>query len=128
AHEINHVAGHHGIIDYRATRKKVIAGMVLSGMGGWGSVISLGLQASVFGFSRQLEQEADDRAAALLAASRFDPHALPEVFDILGRDYEGLDRRIPTIWSTHPEIQARAETSRELVADLPRRDRDVDEF
>ena len=29
AHEINHVAGHHGIVDHRATRKKAIAGMVL---------------------------------------------------------------------------------------------------
>ncbi len=106
----------------------MIAGMVLGGLGGWGSVISIGLQTSVYGFGRELEQEADDRAAAVLRASRYDPHALPEVFDILGHDYEGLDPRTPTIWSTHPEIRARAQTSRTLVAAMPHRERHVDAF
>jgi len=128
AHEINHVAGHHGIVEYRATRKKTIAGMVLGGAGGWGGVIALGLQTSVYGFSRELEQEADDHAAMLLLDSRYDPPALPEVFDSLGRDYEGRDPRVPTIWSTHPEVRARAETSRALVTAMPRRDRQTDEF
>ena len=50
-------------MDHRATRKKMIAGMVLGGLGGWGGVISIGLQTSVYGFTRDLEQEADDRAA-----------------------------------------------------------------
>jgi len=128
AHEINHVAGHHGIVNHRATRKKTIAGMVLGGLGGWGAVISLGLQASVYGYSRELEQEADDRAIEVLIASRYDPHALPELLDILGRDYEGLRPRAPTVWSTHPEVQARAETSRALVAGAAPRERHRDPF
>jgi predicted Zn-dependent protease len=128
AHEINHVAGHHGIVEHRATRKKAITGLVVGSLGGWGGVISIGLQTSVYGFSRDLEQEADDRAVGLLRASRYDPHALPEVFDMLAEDYEGLDPRTPTIWSTHPEIRARAKTSRALVASLPERDRHVEAF
>jgi predicted Zn-dependent protease len=128
AHEITHVAGHHGLVDHRATKKASIAGMVLGGMSVWGGAIAVGLQASVFGFSRDLEQEADDHAAITLRDSRYDPHALPDLLDILGRDYDGLDPRVPTIWSTHPEIRARAETSRALVADLPRRERTVDGF
>ena len=61
--------------------------------------------------------------------SRYDPHALPELLDILGHDYDGLEPRVPTIWSTHPEIRARAETSRALVADMPPRgERQVDAF
>jgi len=70
AHEINHVAGHHGIVDYRATRKKTIAGMVLGGLGGWGDLISIGLHASVYGFARDLEQEADDHAGRAPRAAR----------------------------------------------------------
>jgi predicted Zn-dependent protease len=128
AHEINHVAGHHGIVSHRATRKKTIAGMVVGGLGGWGAVISLGLQASVYGYSRDLEQEADDRAVEVLIASRYDPHALPELLDILGRDYEGVSPRAPTVWSTHPEVRARAETSRALVAGATPRERDRDAF
>jgi predicted Zn-dependent protease len=128
AHEISHVAGHHGIIEHRATRKKTIAGMVMGSLGPWGGVISLGLQTSVYGYSRELEQEADDRAIDLLLASRYDPHALPDVLDILGRDYEGLSPRTPTVWSTHPEVRARAETSRALVAGEARRERHGDAF
>jgi beta-barrel assembly-enhancing protease len=128
AHEINHVAGHHGILEHRATRKKTIAGMVLGSMGPWGGVISLGLQTSVYGYSRELEQEADDRAIEVLLASRYDPHALPDVLDILGRDYEGLSPRTSTVWSTHPEVRARAETSRSLVAEAAHRERHDDGF
>ena len=128
AHEITHVAGHHGLVDHRATKKASIAGLVLGGMSVWGGAIAIGLQASVFGFSRDLEQEADDHAAITLRDGHYDPHALPDLLDILGRDYDGLDPRVPTIWSTHPEIRARAETSRALVANLPRRERTVDGF
>jgi beta-barrel assembly-enhancing protease len=128
AHEINHVAGHHSIINHRATRKKTIAGMVLGGLGGWGAVISIALQTSVYGYSRDLEQEADDRAIEVLLASRYDPHALPEMLDLLGRDYEGLRPRTPAVWTTHPEVRARAETSRALVAGTLRRDRHRDAF
>ncbi len=112
AHEINHVAGHHGIIEHRATRKKTIAGMVIGSLGPWGGMISLGLQTSVYGYSRKLEQEADDRAVEVLVASRYDPHALPALLDILGRDYEGLSPRTSTVWSTHPEVRARADVPR----------------
>src|SRR5688572_28363248 len=128
AHEINHVAGHHSIINHRATRKRTIAGMVLGSLGGWGAVISIGLQASVYGYSRDLEEEADDRAIEVLLASRYDPHALPEMLDILGRDYEGLSPRTPAVWSTHPEVRARAETSRALVAGTEPRERNHDAF
>ncbi len=128
AHEITHVAGHHSIINHRATRKKAIAGMVLGGLGGWGAVISIALQTSVYGYSRDLEQEADDRAIEVLLASRYDPHALPEMLDLLGRDYEGLRPRTPAVWTTHPEVRARAETSRGLVAGTVRRDRHHDAF
>jgi beta-barrel assembly-enhancing protease len=128
AHEISHVAGHHGIIEHRATKKKAIASMVLGGVPIFGGVVAIGLQTSVYGFSRELEQEADDHGASILLASRYDPHALPEMLDTLAQDYEGLDPRFATIWSTHPETRARAETSRALVAPMPKRERSVGAF
>jgi len=128
AHEISHVAGHHGIIEHRATKKKAITSMVIGGATLIGGAIAIGLQTSVYGFSRELEQEADNHGASILLASRYDPHALPELLDILGQDYEGLDPRFATIWSTHPETRTRAETSRALVASMPRRARNVGAF
>jgi beta-barrel assembly-enhancing protease len=128
-HEVNHVAGHHGIVQFRSTNRKLVASMVLTGVfGGLGSVISTGLAASMYGFSRELEQEADDHAVELLLASPYDPQALPEIYGILARDYEGITPRIPTIWSTHPQLEARAERTREQVAGAPAGRRDTEQF
>jgi predicted Zn-dependent protease len=129
AHEINHVAGHHSIVNFRSANKKIVASMVLTGvLGGIGSVISTGLSASMYGFSRELEQEADDHAVPLILASPYDAQALPEIYDILARDYEGVTPRMPTIWSTHPQLEARAARTREQVAGAPSGRRDTAEF
>jgi predicted Zn-dependent protease len=129
AHEVNHTAGHHSIVEYRSANKKIIAGMVLTGaLGGIGSVISAGLYTSMYGFSRELEQEADDRAVGVLHGSVYDPHALPEIYTILAADYEGTQPRVPTIWSTHPQLEARALRTQEQVAAEPVRARDPAAF
>lgn len=147
SHEVNHVAGHHGIIADRATTRKAVAIAVISGLGSvagahydaygdassaWAQltaqVLSTSLAASVYGFSRELEQEADVRAVALLADSPYDPGALPEVFEILMQDYEGLNPRVQSIWSTHPELELRVQIASALVAGFPERDRDVEGY
>lgn len=129
AHEVNHVAGHHAVVDFRATNKKIVASMVLTGVfGGLGQLISTGLYASMYGFNRELEQEADDRAVLLMAESPYDSSALPEIYGVLARDYEGERPRVPTIWSTHPQLEARAERTRMQVAGAAPGRRDAEEF
>jgi tetratricopeptide (TPR) repeat protein len=103
--------------------------MVLTGVfGGLGGLISTGLYTSMYGFSRELEQEADDRAVGLLLASPYDAQALPEIYGILARDYEGITPRVATIWSTHPQLEARAERTRGQVAGAPNGRRDTEAF
>ena len=129
AHEVNHVAGHHSIVNFRAANKKIVASMVVSGvLGGLGSVISTGLAVSMYGYSRELEQEADDHAVPMMVASPYDARALPEIYGILARDHEGITPRMPTIWSTHPQLEARAERTREQVANAPSGRRDTEAF
>jgi Zn-dependent protease with chaperone function len=128
-HEVNHVAGHHGVVDLRANNKKIIAGMVLGGvLGGIGSMIQVGLAASMYGFSRELEQEADDGAVGILKAGPYDAHAIPEIYEILAKDYEGERPRVSTIWSTHPQLESRALRTRAQVADAPAGRRDAAAF
>ena len=119
AHEINHVAGHHGILQYRITAKKLLIDMF------GGGLASLMTQLR---FSRELEQEADNRAPQLLAGTAYDPHGMPELLEALAEDFEGLRPRIASIWTTHPDPDARVEESRLMVADLPSKERDVDAF
>jgi predicted Zn-dependent protease len=74
-------------------------------------------------YSRELEQEADDRAPLLLLDSPYDPHAVPELMELLAEDFEGLRPRVPSIWTTHPEPEQRAAASRVIVAAMPERAR-----
>ena len=118
-HEITHVAGHHSIVQFR-----IKAGQILDGLF-TGGVISLFTQLA---FSRELEQEADDRAPELMLGTGYDPHAVPELMDLLAEDFEGLRPRVASIWTTHPDPEKRAATSRAIVAEMPRRERDASQF
>jgi predicted Zn-dependent protease len=99
---------------------------------GWAQVvadvISVSLAASVYGFSRDLEQEADLHAVTILADSPYDVDALPELLDILRQDYEGLNPRVSTMWSTHPELELRIALALAYIAALPDKERDVDAY
>lgn len=119
AHEINHVAGHHTILSHRITAKRFAISILGGGL------------ASIMGqlrYSRILEQEADDRSKVLLADTDYDPHAMTDLLQILAEDFEGLDPRYATVWTTHPEPEQRIEASRANLAGLPAKPRDPDAF
>jgi len=119
AHEINHVAGHHGIVRFRIKAIDVFDIFLTGGL-----VAAL----NSLQFSRELEQEADDRAPQMVAAAGYDPHAMPELMDLLREDFEGLRPRVASAWTTHPEPDARFERSLALVSGMPSTDRDDDLF
>ncbi|MGD8324340.1 MAG: M48 family metalloprotease, partial [Gammaproteobacteria bacterium] len=119
AHEINHVAGHHSVVQFRIKALDVFD-MFLTG-----GLLALLNQLQ---FSRDLEQEADDRAPQMLSRAGFDPHAMPELMDLLRQDFEGLRPRIATVWTTHPEPDARYEQSLTLVSGMAVADRDAEAF
>ena len=128
AHEINHVAGHHSLVAYRSQQSKAMIGVLVGmaaqevgtvGAAGGALLINSGLSASVFGYSRSLEKEADIRGYDLLLNAGYDVQQIPNLYDILGQDYEGLQPRIRGKWSTHPELQIRAEYMADLVAKAP---------
>lgn len=119
AHEINHAAGHHTILSHRITAKRIAIGVFSGGLG------------SLMGqlrYSRQLEQEADDRAAFLMQDTRYDPHAMTDLLEILNQDFEGLDPRYASAWMTHPDPVERIEASRRNVANLPHMPRDPEAY
>lgn len=116
AHEINHVAGHHTILSHRITAKRLAIQVLAGGL------------ASLMGqlrYSRQLEQEADDRAAVLLEGTDYDPHGMTELLELLAEDFEGLDPRYATVWTTHPDPEERIEASRLNLAGVPPKARDA---
>jgi len=127
AHEINHVAGHHGVLAYRSQRKKAAAGIFFSIAGalagGWGEVaglmVNVGLVSSVYGYSRELEQEADIKGYERMLQAGYDVREMHKLFEILGQDFEGLNPRIGGKWSTHPDLALRGQYTAELAASTP---------
>lgn len=116
-HEINHVAGHHGIVTFRSIRKKILTGMVLGPFTLGLSDIFLILAA--LGYSRDLEEEADRRALPRVLDIGYDVREVPELFEIINQDWEGVQPETATKWSTHPELQDRANYLREMIGRLP---------
>lgn len=116
AHEITHVAGHHSIVQYRVTAREFFAGLLDVALGGAGF---LGALMSELALSRELEREADDRAPMIVLSNGYDPHAIPELLEVLVQDYEGLVPRLPSIWTTHPDPGGRAASSWALVGNMP---------
>jgi predicted Zn-dependent protease len=119
AHEINHAAGHHTILSHRITAKRLIIQVVGGGLAGIMGQLR---------YSRHLEQEADDRALLLMQDTPYDPHAMTELLQILNEDFEGLDPRYATIWTTHPDPEERIEASRVNLANAPSKPRDPAAF
>lgn len=126
SHEVTHVTGRHAYIENRSIRRKNVAMDVLwaaAAAGGvrggtaFGQSILLAAQisqifivATVYGYSRELERDADGAGFALLTHANYDANAMTEALEI-------LDERIefePTqpFWRTHPKLQERIGTSK----------------
>jgi predicted Zn-dependent protease len=125
SHEIIHVAGHHSVLAYRSQKRKAVLGGFLSILGalagGWGEVggylMNYGLATSVFGYSRDLEQEADVKGSALMLDAGYDIREMPTLFEILSQDYEGLNPRMNGKWNSHPDLASRGQYTAALAAE-----------
>lgn len=122
AHEETHVLNRHAYLENRSVRKKVAAVNILGAVGsvaaygyGTGAIVASAvsgvasnlLVATVFGYSRELEQEADLRALGAVEKAGYRPEELVETFRLLERS-EGPDSG-PALYSDHPRLEARAQ-------------------
>jgi predicted Zn-dependent protease len=116
AHEVNHTAGHHGILSYRSVRSKSVAGMVFGPLTLGLSDVFLGL--SISGYSRDLEAEADTRGESLMLEAGWDPRQMARTFELMQADPDVETPHQATAWSSHPQLPARAEAARARAATL----------
>jgi len=116
AHEVHHTAGHHTILEYRSIRGKIIANMVVG-------PFTLGLSdiflvLSVYGYSRDMEEEADRKGIRRMRDAGYDPREMSRTFEILAEDPEDEKPKQSTAYSTHPQLLTRAEYTRGLGAEI----------
>ena len=120
AHEVTHVLNRHSYLAFRSYRKKVLALNISSLVGAWSpfagaavgwsiyaiaNVVPVMLVVSIYGYSRELEREADLYSVNRLSDSGYDAREVVNVFKLLQKDFEG--DRIKLFYNDHPQLEER---------------------
>jgi len=72
--------------------------------------------SSMYGFSRQMETEADVEGFARLKRAGYDVHEAPRVFEHLIAEIKAEDIKEPFFFATHPKLADRVENMKKLSA------------
>jgi tetratricopeptide (TPR) repeat protein len=126
-HEIGHYLQRHGLQKLRDARAKSDFGAVLAlgftaaGIGVASNATNVILVASMFGFDRDQEREADSIGMQLMTKAGYLPSETPKIWDeIIAENKADKDRQSDDVFfATHPGPEERAETMRRQAAQLP---------
>ena len=84
------------------------------------AILGLGLQlaavASINGYGRDLERDADDGGMQSLVHAGYDPKEAPKVFELLRSESKDRGSLETFFLGSHPKLTERIETTRDLVA------------
>jgi predicted Zn-dependent protease len=114
-HEMTHVTHRHAVQQFRTVKNTtaVLATIQMASVpfGVYGSLANVlgtvGAMASVTGYSRELETEADRVGLGLMADAGYDPQETPKLFVYLKSDLEKNDVKEPFFFGSHPRLQER---------------------
>ncbi len=82
--------------------------------------------SSIYGYSRDLEREADAYAFQHLQAAGYDVRESVKVFELLAAEAKALDEKHPVFFSSHPRLEERIQSFKELIAASGQRDGRID--
>jgi predicted Zn-dependent protease len=131
AHEITHVTDRHAYLAFRDYRKKsaigniaATAASVAPGGSAWGAAISMAgyvvpvvMIASINGYRRELERDADMYSFNKLAEGNYDPKELVNTFRLLEKmDEVGVEK---IYYNDHPKLEDRIAYMSELISSKP---------
>ena len=129
SHEITHVTDRHAYLESRSIRDKnitleVIAiGAAAAGVRGLSSfglaaaaaaeVSQVIVAASIYGYSRDRERDADNEGYERLTKANYDGRAMTQAFELLDErlEYEPIE----PFWRTHPKLKERIATAKTLA-------------
>lgn len=118
AHEMTHVMRRHTYVQNRSNRKKFLTMNIMSAVGAYapggivGAVITIVttvapfiLMATVYGYSRDLEREADLKGVDMMISAEYSPEEMVNVMKLLDKDFEGENIRL--FYNDHPSLDER---------------------
>jgi predicted Zn-dependent protease len=116
-HEGTHFTNRHGYQNEMSAKDNAAFG-ALGGM-----VVPLLPQliavTSMYGFSREMETEADVQGFARLKKAGYDVHEAPRVFEHLIAEIKAENIKEPFFFATHPKLADRVENMKKLSAGAP---------
>lgn len=118
AHEGAHFTHRHGFRNQQNLKGSTAFASVV-GMLGVPVLPQLVAVSSIFGFSREMETEADTVGYERLARAGYDVRESPKVFEHLAREIkaEGIDE--PFFFASHPKLKERVDNMTRLSAKAP---------
>jgi predicted Zn-dependent protease len=119
AHEITHVLNRHTYLQNRSNRKKYLAINIIAAVGAWNpvggvagaaidiiaAVSPLILVTTMFGYSRDLEREADLRGVDVMEIAEYPPEEMVKALTLLSNDIEG--EQLKFFYNDHPQLKDR---------------------
>lgn len=122
-HETAHIYERHAYLENRSTRKKTVASEIIAaaaacvpgGYAAWlaataaSNASTLLLVESVYGYSRELESQADQDGLAAMTVAGYNPHAMAVAFELLDQDRTLEYEPHHTFYHDHPSLMKRRE-------------------
>ena len=124
-HEMTHVFNRHALKQFRSLINKTAfmfaASMVAAvAVGNSGAVlVQAGVASSIYGYSQEMEYEADDEGFQMTVHNGYDPRESIKVFEHLKMNIEEEEIKQPFFFSTHPNVVSRIKKYTKLVEALP---------
>jgi len=118
AHELTHVMRRHTYLENRSMRKKFLTMNVMAMVGSLAPMSVVGavimavttvapfiMVATIYGYSRDLEREADLKGIDMMISAEYAPEEMVNVMKLLDKDIEGENIRL--FYNDHPALDER---------------------
>lgn len=121
-HEMTHIINRHQLKHFRSIINKSAflssVGGIMGAAGGDLAVVftELAVVSSVYGYSRDLEVEADTSGFSMMMAAGYDINEAPKLFEHLKEFIDDEEIKLPFFFSDHPSVVARVESFKGLIA------------
>jgi predicted Zn-dependent protease len=116
-HEMTHATNRHSIKQAREIKNTVtVMSSLLLATGGLAGVFGPVAKASVYGYSRDIEREADQEGFRLTERAGYDPAESVKLFEQIKREIEEEKIEEPFFFGTHPRVMERIESYNALIA------------
>jgi predicted Zn-dependent protease len=116
AHEETHVLDRHPYLENRSYRKKSLAANIL-GATGIGAVAGLIVESTIYGYSRELEKEADIHAVAAVNQADYSTEEMIAALKLLESSHEVELSRV--FYQDHPKLEDRIAYVTEVIHQTP---------